>query len=91
MFFLTVLIEKKFFFIKNNITPEDKIIKLTKKLIFVKKWTIVIKNEMNIKPKKKLSKKFVWLLIPISWPYPTDEITVKVEKIKKNIDSKIII
>ena len=83
--------EKKFVFVKNNITPKDKIIKLTRKLIFVKKWTIVIKNEMNIKPKKKLSKKFVWLLIPISWPYPTHEITVKVEKIKKNIDSKIII
>ena len=91
MFFLTILIEKKFFFIKNNITPKDKIIKLTGKLIFVKKWTIVIKKEMNMKPKKKLSKKFVWLLILISWPYPTSEITVKVEKIKKKTVSKIII
>ena len=67
------------------------IIKLTKRLILIKKWMIVTKNAMIIKPKKKLSISLVWFWVLIIWPYPIKEVIIKIEKIKKNIVSKIIV
>ena len=72
--------------------PKIKIKEIKKRFILKKKWTIVTKKEITIKPKNISRKKFFLIVKLISLPYPdidNDKRTIPAVKI--SIWKKIIL